>query len=257
MPRHIDAFMDTVPLSSLGPIYIQQVHEDAPSMEIAEASIPGRYGARLITRKRQSLRVTIEAAVGELFNLKRRAGIMEQIAGWAQGRILELSSRPYRRLRVVCTGEPTLGEVRDYTAACRIELTAYDVPYWEDKGVTAMALTNQAGASAAANVYIPGTVASPVDLLIRPSAATLHSCTVTVGENVITLTGLSIPATEALTFRRSEHDILIIEHDGEMLLSTRTAASSDDLMTPPGYSPFSFSADVACQVTVNTRGRWA
>lgn len=254
MPRHVEAFMDSVPLSAIGPVIIQQIHEDAPSVEVSEATVPGRYGSRLISKQRTSLRVTIEAAIRELFDLRTRAAVMEQIAKWSQGRILELSTRPDRRLRVVCTGEPSLGAVRDYTATCRIELTAYEVPYWENRAVNTVSLS---GAETAANIYVPGTVPSPVEVDIQPTGAALTTVTVTVGENTIQLTGLNVAAGNTLSFRRSENDVLIISCGEDHLLSHRTPESADDLMTPAGYSAFSLTANTACQVTVATRGRWA
>ena len=44
MPRHVEAWIDGVALSSVGPFLIQQVYEDAPALEITEGERPGRSG---------------------------------------------------------------------------------------------------------------------------------------------------------------------------------------------------------------------
>ena len=65
MPRHIDAWMDGVGIASVGPILIRQVREDPPVMEIQTGERPGRYGQRVLSKKRQSLKVTLECNVRE------------------------------------------------------------------------------------------------------------------------------------------------------------------------------------------------
>ena len=252
MPRHIEAYMDGVALSSVGPVIIQQVYEDAPTLEIMEGERPGRYGTRMINKKRQSLKVTIEMAIRELFDLQARASIMESVAAWARGSILELSNRPARRLSVVCTGVPTLGAVRDYTATARIELTAYEIPYWEDKLNSTLSLT---GTSTSGSLTVPGTVPSPVCLDVVPSA-TLTSFSVTVGDETIALTGLSVAANGHLLFARDERDDLKITYNGVSQLSKRSAASADDLMPSPGSVTVSITADKSVSVGVSARGRW-
>ena len=56
MPRHVDAWMDGVALSTVGPILIRQVHEDPPVLEIQNGDRPGGYGQRVLSKKRQSLK---------------------------------------------------------------------------------------------------------------------------------------------------------------------------------------------------------
>lgn len=254
MPRHVDAWMDGVALSTIGPILIQQVHEDAPQLEIVNGERPGRYGERLLEIKRQSLKVTIEAAIRELYDLAARSRIQEQMAAWAQGCVLELSNHPGRRLLVSRTAEPTLGAVRDYTATLRMEFTAYAVPYWEDLTPTALTKT---GSSGSGTLLIPGTVETPVLLTVKPTGGTLTSFTATVAGQSIALSGLSVAQNGILTFERDIRDDLIILYGGASQLSKRSAASVDDFLARPGSAAVSFTANTACQVTFSVRGRWA
>lgn len=254
MPRHIEAYIDGVPLSSVGPVIIQQVYEDAPTLELTEGERPGRYGSRLLTKKRQSLKVTLEIAIRELFDLNTRARTMEAVAAWAKGSVLVLSSKPDKMLEVTCTAEPTLGAVRDYTATARIEFTAYNVPYWQDTDWTSTAVS---GTSATATLEIPGTVAAPVSIDVTPVSGTLTSLSVTAGGATISLTGLTATSAHVLTFERDVRDDLIIIYNGASQLSHRSAASADDLMSEPGSASISLTANTSVTATFKTRGRWA
>lgn len=254
MPRHVEAWVDGVALSSLGPIMVHQVHEDAPAVELTEGERPGRYGQRLLVRKRQTLRVAIEAVIRERFDLAQRSRILEEVARWAQGSVLELSNHPERRLLVTCTSEPTLGEVRDYAHTIRVEFTAYAVPYWEDYLPSGIVIS---GISGAGTLIIPGTAETPVGLTIRPTDGTLINFTVAIGGQSIALTGLGIPTGGTLTFDRDQRDDLRIVSSGRSQLSHRTAASVDDLFAVPGSVPVSFAANAPCVVTFAVRGRWA
>ena len=254
MPRHIEAWMDGRLLSTIGPFLIQQVYENAPALEITEGERPGRYGQRLLQKKRQTLQVALEIAIRERFDLALRAKALEALAAWAQGSVLELSHRPERMLRCVCTSEPALSEVRNYTTAIRVEFTAYDVPYWEDRTASGIALSGVAGAG---TLLIPGTVETPVQLTVEPTGETLTDLTVTAGGEEIVLSRLQIPSGGVLTFERSGRDDLAIAYNGASQLSHRSASSSDDLLLPPGSTEVSFSANTACTVAFSVRGRWA
>ena len=246
--------MDGVALSTLGSILIQQVHEDAPTLEITEGDRPGRYGTLLLTRKRQALKVTIETALRERFDLALRSRLLEALAVWAQGSILELSNHPERQLHVKCTGEPTLGTVRDYTENIRMEFTAHAVPYWEDKVSSGIALS---GSSKSGTLLIPGTVPAPVCMTVKPTGGALTSFTVTVAGQQIALTGLNVPQNGILTFSRDKRDDMTIAYNSVSQLSKRSAASADDLMAAPGNAAVSFTANTASTVTFSVRGRWA
>ena len=257
MPRHIEAWIDGVALSSVGPFLIQQVYEDAPALEITEGERPGRSGQLLITRKRQTLQVAIELVIAERFDLMLRTHHLEVLAQWAQGHILELSNHPGRRLAVACTGEPTLNEARNYASKIRIEFTAYEVPYWEDTSVTSVTLS---GDDEEDDLLIPGTVLAPVSLTVTVSSASSAALTdfsVTVGDRTIVLDELEIAAAGTVTFERDARDNLMIRSGTTSLLSKRTAESDDDLLAGPGVTAVSFTSDVACSVVYSVRGRWA
>ena len=91
MARHVDAWMDGVRLADLGAILIQDVNEPTADQEITYGNRPGRAGRDVLVNKRRLLRVSIEIAIRELFDLKKRTAILQAVAGWANGSILELA----------------------------------------------------------------------------------------------------------------------------------------------------------------------
>lgn len=255
MPRHMEAWMDGVQLSSLGDILIQQVYENAPSMEEVTGEIPGRYGQRLFTHDRQTLSVAIEMAIRERFDLAMRSNIAQEIRRWCAGSVLELSNHPGQQLRVVCTALPQLGEVRNYAANLRAEFTAYDNPFWEE---TVPVTETASGTSGNVALFVPGSAPyMPVDITVSPAEGTLTSFYVRAdhGGN-ITLNDISVAAGGTLTFSRGIRDTLMIRANGASCMSKRTISSSDDLLVIPGSNTINFTANVSCDVTVSIRGRW-
>lgn len=255
MARHIEAYMDNISLSSVGPLILQQVYEDPAAVEITEGERPGRAGTRYVGKKRQSVKVALEVAVRELFDLSRRARAVEALAAWASGSVLELSNHPDQRLHVVCTAVPALGQVRDYTATARVELTAYDIPYWEDKRPSTLTLT--AGSSGSGSLYVPGTAPSPVNVTVSVVSGTLSEISLTVGGEEITLEDLSVAAGGTVQLTHTAADDLVIRSGSTGIMSARTPASADDFIPAPGYAAVSFDADTDVTVTFSVNGRWA
>ena len=253
--RHIDATMDGVALSTIGGIIVKEVHEDAPTMEITNGERPGRYGQLLLGCKRQSLKVAVECLITEIHNLATRTAKAEALAKWANGSVLELSNHPGHVLNGYRSGEPTLGEVRDYNSTLRVEFTADQVPYWEDKTATTKAisaLTTDSG-----SLTVPGTAMTPVSVTVKPTSSTLTSFSVTVGGQTIALTDISVGTLQTLYIDRDERDNLRIRRGSTPYMSKRTAASADDLMVSPGTVAYTYTANTACDVTFSFKGRWA
>lgn len=254
MARRVEVWLDGVALSSVGPIIIKEIHEDAPTLSIQYDDRPTRVGQLVSIRKRQSLRVAVEMQIRELFDLPRRERVCEDITRWARGSVLELSNHAGRRLKVICTAEPTLGTVRDYTSNIRVEFETTAVPYWED--TVPNAVTLDAGASGEGTVLNLGSADAPVCLSVVPSA-TLTAFSVTVGNQTIALTGLSVSSSQTLTFTRDARDDLRIEANGVSLLSKRSAVSADDLFVAPGVTAIEYTANTSCTVTASVQGRYA
>ncbi len=261
MPRHIEIYIDDVPLSSVGPFIVQEVHEDPPAIELTEGERPGRSGLLLLSAKRQTLKVAAEIAIREVYDLAVRAAHRETLTAWAHGllngqnggRTLRVSNHPDRHLTVACTADPALGPVRDFTAVARAEFTAYQVPFWESNLPAGWTMTGVSGSS---SPIIPGTARTPVLLTVTPSGGTLTTFTATLNGDFVALTGLSVPAGSSLTFARDPLDNLLITAAGASVLSRRTQDSADDLIAAPGLNNLSFSANTACEVQARVYARW-
>lgn len=255
MARHIEAWMDGVRLSDLGDVIIQDVNEPAAEMEVTYSPRSFRSGQNVIKRRRKSLRVTIHAAIHELFDLPRRNQIRQAVAEWCGGTYLELSNHPDQRLKVICKGEPGLGDVREFTSQLNIELEANEIPFWEEKVPSTV---TGSGSSGSETLFIPGTAKEvPVEVSFTPGAA-LESLTVTVScggvSRQIALSGMSV--TGAITFGRDEHDRITIRSGTTSLLRYRSASSADDLIIPAGQATVTWSASTGGSISFSARGRW-
>lgn len=258
MARRIDAWMDGKSLRSIGGILIQGVNEPPADRQFTTSDRLYRSGLRVTEDRRTNLRITIECAIWELYDLKKRNNILQAIAEWADGSILELSNHADQRLHVIRRTEPSLGEVRDYTQQISIELQAPNIPYWEDK------LPNKvtgSGSSGSTTLLIPGTAKEiPVEAKITPTGGAMTSLAVTVSCGGVTrsiaLSGINIGTSSNVIFGRDDEDRLTIKSGSTSLLRYRTAASADDLILPHGNATVSWTANVAVSAEFSTRGRW-
>lgn len=255
MARHVDAWMDGVRLADLGAILIQDVNEPTADQEITYGNRPGRAGRDVLVNKRRLLRVSIEIAIRELFDLKKRTAILQAVAGWANGSILELSNHPGQRLHVQQKAAPSLGKVRDYTTVMDIDFEASVIPFWEELLPVTL---SRSGATGSGHLQIPGTVDQvPIEFTFTPSG-TLTALTVSVASGGVTqqiqLTGLSV--TGAVVFGRDADDRLTIMRGSTSLMRYRTQESADDLLIPCGNATVSFIANVSGTGVFSARGRW-
>ena len=255
MSRRIDAVLDNVQLRDVGPILISQVNEPPAEMDITYGARPGRNGQDVLSCRRRSLRVSIEAQIKELYNLALRSSAQQAVAGWARGTILELSNHPGQQLHVKCRAYPALGEVRDYTSTLTIDLEADEIPFWEEKIPSS---GSGSGSSGSVQLFIPGTADEiPVDAIFTPSG-TLTSLTITAAcggiSKTISLSGINV--SSAVSMQHSAGSRLEIVSGSSSLLPYRTAASADDLLIPAGMATISWSANVSGTAQMTARGRW-
>lgn len=249
--------MDGVQLSAIGPIIIQQVQEPAADMEITYGTRPGRGGQDVLTSRRKALKVTIETAIRELFDLGRRAKVLQAMAGWAKGSVLELSNHPGQQLHVKCRSFPALGAVRDYTQGIQIELEADEIPYWEEK---VPVQGSGSGTSGSVSLFIPGTADEiPVDASFTPESG-LTALTVTAACGGVTksiaLSGMGVASGTAVRFTHDAGGRLEITAGTTSLLRYRSAASSDDLTIPAGTATLTWSGNAYGPMRFSARGRW-
>lgn len=251
MPRKIEAYMDDVALSDVGPFFVQSVNEPGPDMEITYINRPVGPGQIVQTRRRKSLRVTLGITIHELWDLQARTEYKNALARWASGSLLRLSNHDGQQLRVICKGAPGLGEDRDFNSVLNLEFEANAVPYWED----VRPLENSGnGASGTVNLLCDCNVDRlPITAIFRPGG-TCTSLTVSTPTQAITLSGFS--TASPIVFGRDEDDRLTITTGETSLLRYRTPTSDDDLYITNDLSGVSWASNVSGRFDVSVRGRW-
>lgn len=259
MARHVDAWMDGVNLASLGAILIQQVEESPAEMEITYGSRPIRAGRDILTHKRQALKVTITCAIRELKDLKKRMQILQQMAAWASGSVLELSNHPDQRLRCRCKAYPALGSVRDYTSEIKIELEATEAPYWEN--LIPDQWSQGSTTSGSKNILIPGSAPCPLSFRFTPASGYSNgSLTVTATGGGVTkqivLTGLTVSSGSSLDLEMDDQERFVIHSGSSNKLSCRSISSADDLTMPAGTATITWNSSAQGSVLITARGRW-
>lgn len=244
MITRYSAWLDGLPLHEIDPtIYILDIQEDPAQMDISTAPKAGGAGRFVVTRKRQTLSVTILFAIREQ-DVTRRKAVMQKVIAWAKGgKYLAINDRPDQRLRVEVDELPTVQSALRWTQDLSITFTAYAFPFWEN------AYTDSLTTSGAASMSVAGDADSaPVDVSITPSGSTV---TVKADRTTITLTDLS----GDVEITHGDDGLLRIVSGGESILSHRTPESSDDLTATPGrVNDFSIEGGTA---TFRVRGVWA
>ena len=254
MARHVEAWMDGVQLSAIGSIIIQDVEESPADYETTYSAQPVLGGRRVLSSRRRSLRVTITAAIRELYDLKKRTAILASMASWCSGTYLELSNHPGQRLRVTRAAYPALGMVRNYTQQIQLIFEANEVPWWEEVLTVSVTGSGEAGT---ARLMVPGNGPEcPVDVAITPSTA-ISAVAVSVASGGVSrgiyVSGISVSAPILFTHDGNRLDITCA---GQTLLPYRSEGSNDDLIMPAGLVALAWDASGAVSVEFKGRGRW-
>ena len=245
-------------------VIVVAITEDNYEIESEFAGYLTRPG-RAVTKRpiRRSLTVRIEIAIREVHDLTARAAVLETVNAWAQDGYLQISSRPGRRLNVICTRRAAGGNLKSYTNTFVLEFQTTGIPYWESDEASAMT------PGIAGEVTVPGTAQTVAELEITPEDD--------IDNLVITASGNGGESYYQMTFDvAAEADSTIhIYHDAygylratkiygrqvTNILNKRTADSDDDLFIVPGqghvFAHASYEeTDVDCAVTAKIRGRW-
>lgn len=255
MARRMKAWCNGISLTDAVPsAIIRGVQEDDPEIDLMTGERPGQPGQRVLYKKRTQLTVSITIVIRELFDLEKRAQALQAVCAWAQDGVLELSNRPDQHLECIVAQRPALGADRDYTQQLTVEFAAIACPYWLSRVEDT---TSGTGTSGTLSLTASGSVETPLMFDVTPSGGALESFSVTANGEAISLTGLNVAAGKKLKLYYDQNALQWITADGVSVLSSRSAASADDIWISPG-APVSiaFTASTASAVTVKTRGRW-
>ena len=238
MTPRFSCTLNGVDPASISPaIRITDVTELPPRRRVV--TVPTlRHGLRLLRRVRESLTVRLHFMILEQDPAARRE-LLSRLHAWAEpGGVLTTSDRPGQQLTVVCDTLPMLSALC-WSDELTLEFTAMEVPFWETTAVTRV--TTDAGA----DLTLPGSAEDcPVTaLVVNQGDAPLTTLTLRCGDTRVTFDGLAVPPGSALT-ASSDGGLFRASVDGESVLLSRTADSSDLLLAPGGQAtPVSVAAD--------------
>ena len=252
--KRVDAWINRASLRAVDDIIlIQQINEEPPQIAVTYGENPGWNGQRLLQRNRTTRRITITFQLRELYDLSRRARVIDAINGWAQDGILQVSYRSGQQIRVYCVNRPTMGAARDVLEEYTIGFEAAVSPFWEDAQPVSLSLS---GTDESGTLFVPGTEPCRLTTEITPTGGTLTEFTITAGGSVFAFSGLDIAQDTPIKIAYTDDGYLTVSAANTSLLPCRSAASADDLLVSPGVQTISFEADVACDVTIYARGLW-
>lgn len=252
--KRLEAWLNGRSLRAVsGIVLVQQITEEGPQAEATYADNPAGHGQRLLSLQRKNRRVTVTVQLRELYDLARRAETLDALNAWAGEGWLEVSYRPFRRLRVACVSRPAMGAAREVTASYDFAFEAAACPFWEDTARNTLALT---GASASGTLIVPGTEPSRLTARITPTGGTLTALSISAGDCAFAFSGINVPADTPVVIDYPDPMTLSVMAGNASLLPYRAAASSDDLVLAPGQRAVAFTADTACRAEFYARGLW-
>lgn len=219
-------------------------------------------GSRVTGFRRDSVDVNVKFGIlVRKQAMAERAEVLEKVNAWAAGGgILRTNYKEGRRIRVKLAQAPGEGDAWAYDTVYQVVFRACGVPFWEQD--TPENVISVAGAKASVPVTVYGSTETVADVTLENvSGAGFQNVSITAGSSVIELKGIGIAAQEALVIDHTADGVLRIRIRAaggsyRTLLGKRTTGSADDLVLQPGSRVVSFSADRACRMTVNVRGRF-
>lgn len=252
---YAEVWLDGAGLTAIDPtIVLVDVQEKVPKTDVETSPLPASDGLRITRDRRSSLSVTVSFAILEQ-DIVRREMVLQAVRAWAgKGRVLTMSHKMDRQLRVRAESLPVNLSVNKYTGALSVTFMACQPPYWESVTPRSVTLSGKSGKG---RLSIGGDAPSvPVEALVTPSA-TLTGLTLRVGDTAVTLQGISIPAGQAIAFTHEGVRGLCVRAGDASLLSARTPESSDGLAAPAGgFAEVSFEASCSVSVRLTARGLW-
>ena len=250
--RDQHVYLNGISLEDAHPlILLQHIDESAPEITTKTGERAGAPG-QFVTASTPTVReITITFAVRERLDFTKRAEAVSAAAAWAMsGGWLSLSSRPGLRMWVIPEELPSVGRLRDWTDDIMLVLAAYDWPFWTEASANSVTLEGVENEDAA-YISVPGTWDTRLEAVITSRNGALASAEISVGDQTMTLSGLSVAEDVPLRIWWDEHHLLRIEAAGTGLLGKR---SGDDLVLKPGRHEVTVTVSTTCDVKLMARG---
>ena len=218
-------------------------------------------GTRITGKRRESVEVLIRFSL----NIRRdvmeeREAVLEAINAWAAKMgWLTVNYKPGRRLYVDDVQLPGEGDMWKRMNDFVITLRARAVPYWQEDPAASAA--TGIGSSGSGVIAVAGSAKTMAEAVLENrSGAVINTASITIGGKTMAFEGLGLGGSESLAITHSIVQgkyVIRIRIGSRSVMEKRTAESADDFEVAPGDNAFSFSAQRACRLSVNVRGRFA
>lgn len=193
MSRGMTCSLNGIDPEQLDPrLLVTDILEEAPQVSRTVSALAMGDGSLVTGEQRLCLTVVLRVLIRERHR-EARAQLLEQLAIWCRGSLLEVSSRPDRCLWVRCEEYP-LQQSRDWTEPVTIRLCARQTPWWQERQPRALRFMEE-GRS-----YVPGCgVPCPVSWRVTNTGdAPITRLTLTCGDTSQTLEELLLSPGEAV-----------------------------------------------------------
>lgn len=242
-------------------ICILDIAEKDPDTEIIRAERSMGGGTRYIRTNRHSLSVVIRFAVRER-DPARRAEVVDRIRTWARGGWLTISSKPGKRLRVVCEYLPMVDSALRWSDTLELTLTAYDVPWWEDERVDSISATSALNSTndwqmAICYLHNAGNTATPISVEVT-AMGDIDTLRLYVDEtNRMAFRELDMHTGDVFRLEYNDLGIASYTVNGVSVMDKRTGNSQDNVTLAPGRGYINIQwAEQPFSARAWVRGRW-
>ena len=247
-------------------ILIQGIEPAAGKDQLTTVSLWGGVGSRVTGEHRDSLDVVVKFSLDiKRGQYQERSEVFEKIAAWAMGGgWLTVSSKPERRIRVICAQLPAEGDPLEWTNRYSITFRAHGVPYWQQE--TAGQLRVIGESSFTRSFGVGGTRETVMEASFKNTAGfTVNRVDITCGGSHIYLRSLGLANGETVYIDHVDDGkrcVLRIRIQGtggawRSAMDKRTADSSDDLRVSPGITSVTLYATGIGTLLLSCAGRFA
>lgn len=251
MREKLDCALNGGSFNELSPnLYVQDFEEKIKTRtDTANRPHAGTY--LIYQDGRDTLEVTVKFMIKER-DLAKRQAIIAKVNGWAKYGWLTLNTRPEQKLYVYCTKKADSKTLK-WSDDMTLTLTAYDLPYWQDRIPLFASFT---GTSGHIDINPLGTRPCLLEAEIKnESGSSVGNVSISCGGKTMAFSGLGLANGKTLKIYYDERRLLHATVDGAGKLSCRTASSHDDIyLTDNQSNRVSLSASGKCTFRIIARG---
>ena len=255
---------------ALGGAYLDEVHESIVIKSVVPGaaqkktqSVSRMHGAgnRITSETWDPLKTQVTFGIDlPKTELALRREIYDAVTAWALRRgWLTTNEMPNRQMYVDRITMPAGSDMRDWTKDYTIELTAYNVPFWQGNVMAAVSGSNSASGST--RISLDGNENSVLNFTFEnTSGKQINDLTVITNSGKLVLNDMSLAGNASVIVDHGNDGILRVQKKtGASVMSIMSCvhySSSDDLYIRPGDSTVTFSATRAGRLSINCRGRY-